>query len=120
MVWERLPVTANLNFWSRTIFWNLALPEKCTDPERKCMRTELSAETAENLKNYKVGSLALEHCISLRNVINFNEARGICRMSPDLSLEGGVWGRDYHRSFGPKDIIFPSFAMTVTVETVLQ
>ena len=21
------------------IFWNLALPEKCTDPERKCMRT---------------------------------------------------------------------------------
>ena len=34
-----LPVTANLNFWSRAIFWNLALPEKCTDPERKCMRT---------------------------------------------------------------------------------
>ena len=34
-----LPVTANLNFWSRAIIWNLALPEKCTDPERKCMRT---------------------------------------------------------------------------------
>ena len=32
-------VTANLNFWSRAIFLNLALPEKCTDPERKCMRT---------------------------------------------------------------------------------
>ena len=27
-----LPVTANLNFWSRVIFWNLALPEKCADP----------------------------------------------------------------------------------------
>ena len=26
-----LGVTANLNFWSRVIFWNLALPEKCTD-----------------------------------------------------------------------------------------
>jgi len=34
-----LPVTANLNFWSRAIFWNLALLEKCTNPERKCMRT---------------------------------------------------------------------------------
>jgi len=34
-----LPVTANLNFWSRAILCNLALPEKCTDPERKCMRT---------------------------------------------------------------------------------
>ena len=34
-----LPVTANLNFWSCAIFWNLALPEKCTDPERKCIRT---------------------------------------------------------------------------------
>ena len=34
-----LPVTANLNFWSRAIFWNLALSEKCTDPERKCMWT---------------------------------------------------------------------------------
>ena len=32
-----LPVTANLNFWSRAIFWNLALSEKYTDPERKCM-----------------------------------------------------------------------------------
>ena len=38
VVWER-PVTANLNFWSRAIFWNLALPEKCADRERKCMRT---------------------------------------------------------------------------------
>ena len=34
-----LPVTANLNFWSRAISCNLALPEKCTNPERKCMRT---------------------------------------------------------------------------------
>ena len=34
-----LPVAANSNSWSRAIFWNLALPEKCTDPERKCMRT---------------------------------------------------------------------------------
>ena len=34
-----LPVAANLNSWSRAIFWNLALPEKCTEPERKCMRT---------------------------------------------------------------------------------
>ena len=34
-----LSVTANLNFWSRAIFWTLALPEKCTDPERKSMRT---------------------------------------------------------------------------------
>ena len=34
-----LPVTANLNFWSRAILCNLALPEKCTNPERKCMRT---------------------------------------------------------------------------------
>ena len=32
-----LPVTANLNFWSRAIFWNLALLEKYSDPERKCM-----------------------------------------------------------------------------------
>ena len=28
-----LPVTVNLSFWSCAIFWNLALPEKCTDPE---------------------------------------------------------------------------------------
>ena len=38
VVWEQ-PVMASLNFWSRAIFWNFALPEKCTDPERKCMRT---------------------------------------------------------------------------------
>ena len=35
-----LPVTANLNFWSRAIFRNLPLPEKCTDPERNNMRTQ--------------------------------------------------------------------------------
>ena len=29
-----------LPVWSHAIFWNLALPEKCTDPERKCMRTQ--------------------------------------------------------------------------------
>ena len=34
------PVTANLNFWSRAISWNLPLPEKCTDPERNDMRTQ--------------------------------------------------------------------------------
>ena len=36
-----LPVTANLNFWSCAIFWNLALPEKCADSERKCLHANL-------------------------------------------------------------------------------
>ena len=35
-----IPVTANLNFWSRAIFRNLPLPEKCTDPKRNDMRTQ--------------------------------------------------------------------------------
>ena len=83
-----LPVTANLNFWSRAIFWNLALPEKCTDPERKCMRTSECAYAPEvpSHKPDSVTSVRLHYDsgkphTQICHLFN-NKAGNICRFNP--------------------------------------